>query len=188
MYRGTLHAPRHRYVCAEFASRAHSDGKVHQAAADTSQHASSTLHRSQSEPLPEPSTPLLHWARRPVAPVEAGHRRAPQIKAVAHALIATFSMSAPRDLLRGDSGRLTKQDVSMLAWEHTERLALGRRRAGSGRARDAVARCVAPPVERQEGRKLLCPTSSDAVLRGGTSRALSLIREKGSDLANGAEV
>jgi len=53
------HAPLHRRVCAECTSRAHSHGKVHQ---DTSEHASSTLQRSQSEPL----KPLLHWAKRPV--------------------------------------------------------------------------------------------------------------------------
>ena len=93
------HAPLHRRVCAECTSRAHSDGKAHQAEADTSEHASATLQWSQSEPLPAPSKPRRHWAKRSVAPVEAGHRRAPKIKAVAHALIATFSMSAPRDLL-----------------------------------------------------------------------------------------
>jgi len=193
------HAPRHRHVCTECASHAHSDGRVHQAAAATSKHA---IPRSQSEPLPEPAKPLLQWAKRPVAPVElqrtsslqelqVGLARAPSLrnnrlfahrhlKAVAHALIATISMSAPRDLTRG----VTNEDVTMAAWEHTERIALGRRRSGSVGA----ARCVAPPVQRQAAEKLLCATSSDALLRGSTSRALSLIREKGFDLTNRAEV
>jgi len=189
------HAPLHRRVCAECTARAHSDGKVHQAEADTSEHASSTLQRSHSEPLSEPLKPLLQWAKRPVAPVElqransldveAGHRRAPKMKAVAHALIATFSMSAPRDLLRGDAV-VTSEDVTMLAWEHAERIAIGRRRSESVGAHDAVA--PPPPVQRQAARKLLCAPSSDALLRGSTSRALSLIREKGFDLTSGAGV
>jgi hypothetical protein len=117
--------------------------------------------------------------------VEAGHNRAPKIKAVAHALIATLSMGAPRDHRRGDLV-VTNEDVSMLAWEHTNRLAIGKRRAGSVEGHDAVARCVAPPIERQAAKKLLCAASSDALLRGSTSRALSLIREKGFDLTSGA--
>jgi len=132
------HAPRHRHVCAESASHAHSDGKVHQAAANTSEHVI-------PQPLPEPAKPLLHWAKRPVAPelqranalrdLQEGLARAPSLrnnkspafrtfKAVAHVLIAKISMSAPRDLLRG----VTNADVTMLAWEHTERRALGTRR------------------------------------------------------------
>jgi len=216
------HAPRHRRVCVECASRPHSDGKVHHAAADTSAHA---IPRSQSEPPPEPAKTLLHWAKRPAAPqlqranslqeLQVGLARAPSLrnnrlfahghlKAVAHALIATFSMSAPKGV--------TNEDVTMLAWEHTERLALGRRRSGetsppgpasgetgpasgddfspiaSETGSVAPVRPVAPPVQRQAARKLLRATSSDALLRGSTSRALSLIRETGFEITNRAEV
>jgi len=211
----SAHAPRHRHASAESTSRALSGGTVPAAATETSHHA---VPRSQSEPLREPAKTLLHWAQRPVAPVEiqratslqklhAALARAPSLpniaagrpnpkpkgfKAVAHAVIATFSLQrerAPTDLPRADSG-VTDADVAMLAWEHTERLALGRRRAGSVGAHDAVAPCVAPPppVQRQAARKLLCATSSDALLRGSTSRALSLIRETGLDLTSRAGV
>ena len=171
-------------------------------------------------------------AQRPVAPVElpqqrvglaapslrnvAAGRRSVHLKAIAHALIATFSL---RDLPRG----ITNADVAMLAWEHTERLELaaGRQaRAGEVGAHGevaskspfdhsgshkAAARYAAPPVERQAARKLLRATSSDALLRGdrihpekarksdallrgSTSRALSLIRENGFGLTNRAGV
>ena len=196
------HAPRHRRVCAECTSRAHSDGKVHQSAADIGP---PDMPRSHSEPLPESAKPLLHWAKRPLAPVvleransleelQAGLAQARSgnnrifahrhLKAVAHALIATISMRPPRDLPRG----VTNDDVTMLAWEHTERLALGRQRAGSVEAVAPPPRVVAPPVERQAARKLLCSASSDALLRGGTSRALSLLREEGFDITSAAEV
>ena len=67
------HAPRHRHVCAGCVARAH-DGKVLDAAADTSEHGgtcqTSAIPRSQSKPLLETAKPLPHWAQRPVAPME----------------------------------------------------------------------------------------------------------------------
>ena len=192
------HAPRHRHVCADCASRAHSNGKVHRAVADTSQH---VIPRSYSEPLPEQAKPLLHWAKRP-DPVRVHSRRelpvglaqAPpslrnnrhvaqrHLKAVAHALVATISMAAPRNVPRG----VTDEDLTMLAWEHTERLALGRRRSAEAASLGAVVRSVAPPAQRLDA--FLRGNTSDALLRGSTSRALSLIRERGLDIKNTAEI
>ena len=194
---------RHRHVCAECASRAHSDGKAHEAAADTGEH---VIPRTESEPLLEPAKPLLHWARRPVAGVElqranslqevqVGLAGAPplrnnrpsaqrHLKAVSHALIASSSMSAPRDFPRG----VSNDEVNMLAWEHIERLKLGRRRSGEAEALEESERSEAPPLQPRAGRKLLRAASSDALLKRSTSRALSLLRETGYDDMNRAEV
>ena len=114
-----------------------------------------------------------------------------KFKVVAHAVMAAFSMRAPPPLGRSDS-EVTNTDVAMLAWEHSKRLALGRRRSGEDGAHGAVDQAHFGPAEKPASSTssdaLLRESTSRASLKGSTSRALSLIRETGLGLTSRAGV
>ncbi|KAJ1468703.1 hypothetical protein T484DRAFT_1854568 [Baffinella frigidus] len=147
-----LNSPHHRHVCAECASHAHSGDTAHQAvAADTREHVSSNMRRSQSaEPLSQPAPPMrvgpqlrktrsgplqnAHSARR--LPVDlpraqslrtiAPGLRTNSLKTVAYAVMATFPMKlmkhAPRELPVGD------HNLAVTKWETLVMLGYGGQR------------------------------------------------------------
>jgi hypothetical protein len=160
------HAPRHRHLCGECASRAHSRE------ADARKHASPTMQRrtQSAEPLSQPAQPLGHFpvehprraqslrertpsirerapsiSIRPSQPTRAAARRKSNVasglrsvhlKAVAQALIAGKRMGGRFDL---------HQDMAMMQWERQERMELAERKRQARAAQERAREDGAPP-------------------------------------------
>ncbi|KAJ1488407.1 hypothetical protein T484DRAFT_1939246 [Baffinella frigidus] len=145
------HAPHLRHLREESALRAISLGNVRHAAPDTREHASQTMHRSQSaEPPSPPAQPLGHTpveqlqleqSLAPIRRVPSGVPRAGSVrnvasglrsvvllKAAAHAIIAAGRDEGGKDR----QGSITSADLAMIQWEHQERLELAARHRKGG--------------------------------------------------------